>query len=184
MERQYYGERLNKAVTARLLLPLRFSTRTPLGDILGDSGYAHRDAEARAIPLRAAGARTRAARPHRHQPASRRLGTHDRRARPVQARPPHQRRPRRLPPRAVPRRHGQDPLPAPPRLDDAGPGPARDPDVLAKTAQKHDYPSAAWRRSYSRRTGAERGFATTQGPRVAPPTTSAAAGAAAWASPR
>jgi hypothetical protein len=38
------------------------------------------------------------------------------------------------------------------------------PDVLAKTAQKHDYPSAAWRRSYSRRTGAERGFATTKDP--------------------
>jgi len=38
------------------------------------------------------------------------------------------------------------------------------PDVLAKTAQKHDYPSAAWRRSCSRRTGAERGFATTKDP--------------------
>ena len=38
------------------------------------------------------------------------------------------------------------------------------PDVLAKTAQKHDYPSAAWRRSYSRRTGAERGFATVKDP--------------------
>jgi len=37
-------------------------------------------------------------------------------------------------------------------------------DVLAKTAQKHDYPSAAWRRSYARRTGAERGFATTKDP--------------------
>ncbi len=36
------------------------------------------------------------------------------------------------------------------------------PDVNAKTRQKHDYPSAAWRRSYSRRTGAERGFATTK----------------------
>jgi hypothetical protein len=34
------------------------------------------------------------------------------------------------------------------------------PDVTAKTAQKHDYPSAAHRRSYNRRTGAERGFAT------------------------
>ena len=64
-----------------------------------------------------------------------------------------------------------------------GPGPARDPqppehpqacctqqtitvppDVLAKTAQKHDYPSAAWRRSYARRTGAERGFATAKDP--------------------
>jgi hypothetical protein len=37
-------------------------------------------------------------------------------------------------------------------------------DVLAKTAQKHDYPSAAWRRSYARRTGAERGFATIKDP--------------------
>ena len=34
------------------------------------------------------------------------------------------------------------------------------PDVLAKTAQKHYYPSAAWRRSYARRSAAERGFAT------------------------
>jgi hypothetical protein len=33
------------------------------------------------------------------------------------------------------------------------------PDILAKTAQKHDYPSAAHRTSYARRTGAERGFA-------------------------
>jgi len=38
------------------------------------------------------------------------------------------------------------------------------PDVLAKTAQKHDCPSAAWRRSYSRRTGAERGFAAAKDP--------------------
>jgi hypothetical protein len=38
------------------------------------------------------------------------------------------------------------------------------PDVLAKTAQKHDYPSTAHRRSYARRTGAERGFATTKDP--------------------
>ena len=36
--------------------------------------------------------------------------------------------------------------------------------MLAKTAQKHDYPSAARRRSYSRRTGAERGFATAKDP--------------------
>ena len=34
----------------------------------------------------------------------------------------------------------------------------------AKTAQKHDYPSAAHRRSYARRTGAERGFATAKDP--------------------
>src|SRR6202035_4380200 len=38
------------------------------------------------------------------------------------------------------------------------------PDVLAKTAQKHDYPSSAHRRSYARRTGAERGFATAKDP--------------------
>ena len=38
------------------------------------------------------------------------------------------------------------------------------PDVLAKTAQKHDYPSAAHRRSYPPRTGAERGFATIKDP--------------------
>jgi len=34
------------------------------------------------------------------------------------------------------------------------------PDVCAKTQQKPDYPSAAHRRSYARRTGAERTFAT------------------------
>jgi hypothetical protein len=37
-------------------------------------------------------------------------------------------------------------------------------EVAAKTRQKHDYPSAAWRRSYARRTGAERGFATAKDP--------------------
>ena len=34
----------------------------------------------------------------------------------------------------------------------------------AKTRQKYDYPSPAWRRSYARRTGAERGFATAKDP--------------------
>jgi hypothetical protein len=38
------------------------------------------------------------------------------------------------------------------------------PDVNAKTRQKHDYPSPAWRRSYARRTSAERGFATAKDP--------------------
>jgi hypothetical protein len=38
------------------------------------------------------------------------------------------------------------------------------PQVTAKTAQKHDYPSAAHRRSYARRTGAERCFATIKDP--------------------
>ena len=36
------------------------------------------------------------------------------------------------------------------------------PDVAAKTRQKHDYPSAAHRRSYARRTAAERTYATTK----------------------
>ena len=35
---------------------------------------------------------------------------------------------------------------------------------MAKTAQKHDYPSAAWRRSCARRTAAERAFATVKDP--------------------
>ncbi len=38
------------------------------------------------------------------------------------------------------------------------------PDVNAETRQKHDYPSAAHHRSYARRTGAERAFATTKDP--------------------
>lgn len=38
------------------------------------------------------------------------------------------------------------------------------PSVNAKTRQKHDYPSPAHRRSYSRRTGAERSFSTLKDP--------------------
>ena len=38
------------------------------------------------------------------------------------------------------------------------------PEVCAKTTQKHDYPSAAHRRSYARRTSAERTFATIKDP--------------------
>ena len=38
------------------------------------------------------------------------------------------------------------------------------PDIVARTAQEHDYPSAAHRRSYARRTGAERVFATLKDP--------------------
>jgi len=38
------------------------------------------------------------------------------------------------------------------------------PEVCAKTAQKHDYPSPAHRRSYARRTSAERTFATIKDP--------------------
>jgi hypothetical protein len=46
----------------------------PLGDVLSDSGYAHRDADARAVPLRAAGARlVQDLHPHDRGPK----GTHD-----------------------------------------------------------------------------------------------------------
>jgi hypothetical protein len=38
------------------------------------------------------------------------------------------------------------------------------PAVHARTAQKHDYPSAAHRRSYARRTAAERTFSTAKDP--------------------
>jgi hypothetical protein len=38
------------------------------------------------------------------------------------------------------------------------------PDIAAKTRQKYDYPSAAHRRSYARRTSAERGFSTIKDP--------------------
>jgi hypothetical protein len=38
------------------------------------------------------------------------------------------------------------------------------PDTAAKTRQKHDYPSKPHRRSYARRTGAERTFSTAKDP--------------------
>ncbi|HVT69257.1 MAG TPA: hypothetical protein VHF26_16015 [Trebonia sp.] len=38
------------------------------------------------------------------------------------------------------------------------------PEVNAKTRQEHDYPGPAWRRSYARRTAAERVFATVKDP--------------------
>jgi hypothetical protein len=192
----------------------------PLGDILDDSGYAHRDAGAWAIPLRAAGARlVQDLHPHDRGPK----GTHDgaiisngnlycpatprpllelgplaRTATPGQA-TDHDRKTAELA-RHKPGRITSDdadgyhrvqcpavmgkircPLrPASMRLDRDRPEILQPPEhpqaccsqqtitvppeVLAKTAQKHDYPSAAWRRSYARRTGAERGFATTKDP--------------------
>ncbi len=39
-----------------------------------------------------------------------------------------------------------------------------EPGIAAKTRQKHDYPSPAWRRSYARRTSAERTFSTIKDP--------------------
>jgi hypothetical protein len=192
----------------------------PLGDILGDSGYAHRDAGAWAIPLRAAGAQlVQDLHPHDRGPK----GTHDgaviangnlycpQTPRPLLEPGP--------PARTATREQAADwerktaelaryklgrltsddqdgyhrvqcpaatgkircPLrPSSMRLDRDRPEILQPPehpqaccaqqtitvppDVLAKTAQKHDYPSAAWRRSYARRTGAERGFATAKDP--------------------
>jgi hypothetical protein len=192
----------------------------PLGDILDDCGYAHRDASAWATPLRAAGAQlVHDLHPHDRGPK----GTHDgaiiangnlycpqtprpllelgplaRTATPDQTadhdaqtaelaryklgrltadnadgyhrvqcpaamgkircplRPPSMTLDRDRPEILQPPEHPQacctqQTLTVPP-------------DVNAKTRQKHDYPSAAWRRSYARRTGAERGFATAKDP--------------------
>jgi hypothetical protein len=191
-----------------------------LGDILGDSGYAHRDAGAWALPLRQAGAQlVQDLHPHDrgpkgthhgaiiangnlYCPATPRplteLGPLARTAAKAQA-ADHDRKTAELARYKLGRltRDDQDgyhrvacpavtgkircPLrPASMLLDRDRPEilqPPENPqaccaqqtitvppDVLAKTAQKHDYPSAAWRRSYARRTGAERGFATAKDP--------------------
>ena len=192
----------------------------PLGDILDDSGYAHRDAAAWAIPLRAAGAQlVQDLHPHDRGPK----GTHQgavisngslycpQTPRPLLELGPlartatreqaadHDRKTAELARRKLGRLTSDDqdgyhraqcpaakgkircPLrPASMTLDRDRPEILQPPehpqaccaqqtitvppDVLAKTAQKHDYPSAAWRRSYARRTGAERGFATAKDP--------------------
>jgi hypothetical protein len=191
-----------------------------LGDILDDSGYAHRDAGAWAIPLRAAGARlVQDLHPHDRGPK----GSHDgavisngnlycpQTPRPLLELGPlartatkeqaadWERKTSELARYKLGRLTADDqdgyhrvqcpaamgkircPLrPASMTLDRDRPEILQPPehpqaccaqqtitvppDVLAKTAQKHDYPSAAWRRSYSRRTGAERGFATAKDP--------------------
>ena len=192
----------------------------PLGDILDDSGYAHRDASAWAIPLRAAGAQlVQDLHPHDRGPK----GSHDgaiisngnlycpQTPRPLTELGPlartatkeqaadHDRKTSELARYKLGRLTADDPdgyhrvqcpaamgkircplRPASMTLDRDRPEILHPPehpqaccaqqtitvppDVLAKTAQKHDYPSAAWRRSYARRTGAERGFATAKDP--------------------
>jgi hypothetical protein len=192
----------------------------PLGDILDDSGYAHRDAGAWAIPLRAAGAQlVQDLHPHDRGPK----GTHHgaiisngnlycpQAPRPLlelgplartatsQQAADHDRKTSELARYKPGRLTSDDPdgyhrvqcpaatgkircplRPASMLLDRDRPEILQPPehppaccaqqtitvppDVLAKTAQKHDYPSAAWRRSYARRTGAERGFATAKDP--------------------
>jgi hypothetical protein len=192
----------------------------PLGDILDDSGYAHRDAGAWALPLRAAGAQLvqdlhpndRGPKGTHHGaiiangnlycPCTPRplteLGPLARTATKEQA-ADHDRKTSELARHKLGRLTADDadgyhrvqcpaamgkvrcPLrPASMLLDRDRPEILQPPehppaccaqqtitvppDVLAKTAQKHDYPSAAWRRSYARRTGAERGFATAKDP--------------------
>ncbi len=192
----------------------------PLGDILDDSGYAHRDASAGAIPLRLAGAQLiQDLHPHDRGPK----GTHDGAIiangnlycpgtpRPLLELGPLTRTATREQAAdwerqtaelarhklgritrddadgyhrvACPAAMGKIRCPLRPQsmmLDRDRPEILQPPehsqaccaqqtitvppDVLAKTAQKHDYPSAAWRRSYRRRTGAERGFATAKDP--------------------
>jgi hypothetical protein len=192
----------------------------PLGDILDDSGYAHRDADAWAVPLRAAGAQlvqdlhpndrgpkgTHAgavtANGNLYCPQTPRslleLGPLARTATKEQA-ADHDRKTAELARYKLGRITADDPdgyhrvacpavmgkircplRPASMLLDRARPEILRHPEhpqacctqqtltippeVNAKTRQKHDYPSAAHRRSYARRTGAERGFATAKDP--------------------
>jgi hypothetical protein len=192
----------------------------PLGDILDDSGYSHRDADAWALPLRRAGAQlVQDLHPHDRGPKGtcegaviangnlycpgtpRRLlelGPLPRDATKEQA-AAHDAKTAELARHKLGRLTADDadgyhrvqcpaamgkircPLrPASMRLDRDRPEILKPPEhpqacctqltitvppeVNAKTAQKHDYPSAAWRRSYARRTGAERSFATAKDP--------------------
>jgi hypothetical protein len=208
---------------ARALVPVLAAMPAqgiPLGDILADSGYAHRDAEAWALPLRQAGAQlVQDLHPHDRGPR----GTHHgaiiangnlycpatprpllelaplaRDATPDQA-DAHDQQTAETTRYKLGRLTSDDadgyhrvacpaamgkircPLrPASMRLDRNRPEiltppehpPACcqqqtitvPPDVAAKTRQKHDYPSRSHRRSYARRTGAERTFATAKDP--------------------
>jgi hypothetical protein len=192
----------------------------PPGDILGDSGYAHRDAAAWAIPLRQAGAQLiQDLHPHDRGPRGTHAGAiisngnlycpatprpllelgplardatneqaaaHDEKTaetaryklgkittedadgyhrvmcpaaigklrcplRPASMTLDYQRPEILTPPGNPPACCTQQTITVPPA-------------VHAKTAQKHDYPSAAHRRSYARRTAAERTFATAKDP--------------------
>jgi hypothetical protein len=192
----------------------------PLGDILADSGYAHRDADAWALPLRAAGAQlVQDLHPHDRGPQGTHAGAIIANGGlycPATPKPLLHLGP--LAPAATPEdtaahdirttelaRHklgrlttddadgyhrvtcpaaaGKLRCPLRPdsmTLDRSRPEiltppehPAAcctqqtltiGPDVAAKTRQKHDYPSAAHRRSYARRTAAERSFSTIKDP--------------------
>ncbi len=204
-------------VTVLLRMP---TAGISLGDILDDSGYAHRDAAAWAIPLRAAGAQLiQDLHPSDRGPRGTHQGAIIANGNlycPATPRPLLQLSP--LPPAATPgdtaahdtqaaeaARHKLGKITAddtdgyhrvicpaaagkircplrPPSmtLDRARPEiltPPENPpacctqqtitvppDIAAKTRQKHDYPSPAHRRSYARRTGSERTFATIKDP--------------------
>jgi hypothetical protein len=192
----------------------------PPGGVLSDSGYAHRDADARALPMRGAGAQlVQDLHPHDRGPKGTHhgaiiangnlycprtprtlleLGPLARAATPGQT-AAHDARTAGLARYKLSRitRHDEDgyhraacpavtgkircPLRPPSMTLDRGRPEILTPpehpqaccaqqtitvppEVNAKTAQKHDYSSAAWRRSYARRTGAERGFATAKDP--------------------
>jgi hypothetical protein len=188
----------------------------PLGDVLADSGYAHRDASAWALPLRQAGAQlVQDLHPHDRGPQGTHQGAITANGNlycPQTPRSLLELSP--LPPGATPEqtaahdqqaaelarhkltRHTADdadgyhratcpavtgktrcPLrPASMKLDRNRPEvltPPKHPpacctqqtitvgpQVAAKTRQKHDYPSPQWRRSYTRRTSAERANST------------------------
>jgi hypothetical protein len=208
---------------ARALVPVLTAMPAagiPLGDILADSGYAHRDADAWALPLRAAGAAlVQDLHPHDRGPKGTHhgaviangslycpntprslleLGPLSRDAAP-DAVTAHDARAAELARYKLGRITADDPdgyhriqcpaamgkircplRPASMTLDRARPEILQPPqhpqecctqqtitvppEVTAKTAQKHNYPSKAHRRSYARRTGAERGFATAKDP--------------------
>ncbi len=214
---------------ARALVPVLTrmpAAGLPLGDILADSGYAHRAAAAWAIPLRQAGAQLiQDLHPHDRGPQGTHHGAiiangslycpqapqfllqlgplardathedtaaHDQQAgelsrhklgrisaddtdgyhrvmcpavmgkvrcplRPASMTPDRSRPEILVPPQHPPACCTQQTITVPPA-------------IAAKTRQKHDYPSPAHRRSYARRTGAERTFATIRDP--ATPSTS------------
>jgi hypothetical protein len=208
---------------ARALIPVLTAMPAagiPLGDILADSGYAHRDAEAWALPLRHAGAQLiqdlhpadRGPRGTCHGaiiangnlycPATPRplleLGPLARDATPEQAVARDQQTaelarhklgkitaedadgyhrvmcPAVMGKIRCPQRPASMTLtrdrpeiltpPEPPPACCTQPTLTVPPQVAVKTRQKHDYPSRRHRRSYTRRTGAERTFATAKDP--------------------
>ncbi len=149
----------------RALVPVL--TRMPaagidLGDILADSGYAHRDA----TPEQVTAHDTQAAELSRHKLGRISADDADGYHRVMcpaamgKIRCP-------LRPQSMTRDRGRPEILAPPQHPPACCTQQTitvPPDVAAKTRQKHDYPSPAHRRSYTRRTGSERTFATLKDP--------------------